>query len=395
MLRLSSSQVDSCFQLKKINCVYLNSLSRDHPPSSVCLFDSFLKAAVKNFCLCLFVAGVSAALFAEKERWCLHAKNIELSVLITTIKETQTFLCSEYKTLFSPHSQTEKLLSLVWPFLDKNKWEINANLAVRAFLMSPFTSKCDGVMGTKMFKFVSSKCSHWGGLLIIDGALCPFPLIWTLHLSSHVPLEWLLDAVRETAPRFEYLSMILNFLLMWIHWFCHRYVSNFPFDPFHIKALKRSSKGFVTLARSAGDFLWQTHIFPNHPTFGLEITGQTNEFNELSDTQWMPLAIWTQIKGYGQVSRPFQGGLYTNVTESGRFSVCADKLFKVPRMSVTVPPFALPPFCSPFCVCCSFRRSPTSTKAESAKRFSRCYVCLISLSGERSVAGANKWETSL
>lgn len=250
-------------------------------------------------------------------------------------------------------------------------------------------------MGTKMFKFVSSKCSHWGGSLFVDGALCPFPLIWTLHLFSHVPLEWLLVALRETAPRFEYLSMILNFLLMWIHWFCHRYVSNFPFDPIHIKALKRSSKGFVTLTGSAGDFLWQTHIFPNHPTFGLEITGQTNEFNELSETQWMPLAIWTQIKGYGQVSRPFQGGLYTNVTESGRFSVRADKLFKVPRMSVTVPPSALPPFCSPFCVFCSFRRSPTSTKAESAKRFSRCYICLISLCGERSVAGANKWQTSL
>lgn len=107
-------------------------------------------------------------------------------------------------------------------------------------------------------------------------------------------------------------------------------------------------RGFVTPRRSAGDFLWRTHIFPNRPTFGLEITGQTNEFNELWRTQWMPLAIWTQIKGYGQVSRPFQGGLYTNVTESGRFSVCADKLFKVPRMSVVVPPSAPPPFCSPF-----------------------------------------------
>lgn len=89
----------------------------------------------------------------------------------------------------------------------------------------------------------------------------------------------------------------------------------------------------------------------------------------------MPLAIWTQIKGYGQVSRPFQGGLYTNVTESSRSSVCADKLFKVPRMSVMVPPSALLPFCSPFCVCCSFMKSPTSTKARNAKRF--CGVCLI------------------
>lgn len=57
------------------------------------------------------------------------------------------------------------------------------------------------------------------------------------------------------------------------------------------------------------------------------------------------------------------------MTESGRFSVYADKLFKVPRMSVMVPPSAPPPFCSPFCVCCSFRRSPTSTKAENAERF--------------------------
>ena len=35
---------------------------------------------------------------------------------------------------------------------------------------------------------------------------------------------------------------------------------------------------------------------------GSEITGQTNEFNELSQTQSMSLAIWTPIKGYGQVS---------------------------------------------------------------------------------------------
>lgn len=167
---------------------------------------------------------------------------------------------------------------------------------------------------------------------------------------------------------FKYLGMIWNFLLMWIHWFCHRYVSNFPFDPIHIKTLNRASKAFVTPRRSAGRFLWQTHIFPNHPTFGLEITGQTNEFNELSQTQWMSLAIWTQIKGYGQVRRPFQGGLYTNVTESGRFSVCADKLFKVARMSATVPPSAPPPFCSPFCARCSFTRTPTRTKAADAKR---------------------------
>lgn len=77
----------------------------------------------------------------------------------------------------------------------------------------------------------------------------------------------------------------------------------------------------------------------------------------------------------GRSAGPFKRGLYTNVTESSRSSVCADKLFKVPRMSVMVPPSALPPFCSPFCVCCSFMRSPTSTKARNAKRF--CDVCLI------------------
>lgn len=94
---------------------------------------------------------------------------------------------------------------------------------------------------------------------------------------------------------------------MWIHWFCYRYVSNFPFDPIHTEALKCSSKGFVTLLRSVADYVWLTHIFPNQQTFGLEITGQTNEFNELSKTQRMPLAIWTPIKGYGQVSQPFHG----------------------------------------------------------------------------------------
>lgn len=37
------------------------------------------------------------------------------------------------------------------------------------------------------------------------------------------------------------------------------------------------------------------------------------------------------------------------------------------------------PLCSPFCVCCSFMNSPTSTKARECKAFSQCYVCLISL----------------
>lgn len=226
------------------------------------------------------------------------------------------------------------------------------------------------------------KCSHWGGLLIMGWARQPFPLIWKLHLFSHFPLEWLWDIVREAAPRFKYLGMILNSLLMWIHWFCHRYASNFPFDPVYIKALKCSQRGLSPWGGQQAISYGRLTFFPNCPTFGLEITGQTNEFNELSQTQWMPLAIWTQIKGYGQVSRPFQGGLYTNVTESSRFSVCADKLLKVPRMSVMVPPSALLPFCSPFCVCCSFMRSPTSTKARNAKRSRK--FCLISLSNQGS-----------
>lgn len=242
-------------------------------------------------------------------------------------------------------------------------------------------------MGTKTLKFVFPKlateagCWSWArlsrGFLWYGSCICSHTFLLT---------DW--DTVREAAPRFKYLGMILNSLLMWIHWFCHRHASNFPFDPVHIKALKCSSKGFVPLRRSAGDFLRQTHSLPNRLTFGLEITGQTNEFNELSQTQWMPLAIWTQIKGYGQVSRPFQGGLYTNVTESSRFSVCADKLLKVPRMSVVVPLSALLPFCSPFCVCCSFMRSLTSTKARNAKR--SCDVCLISLSDQ----GSAVWPTS-
>lgn len=61
-------------------------------------------------------------------------------------------------------------------------------------------------------------------------------------------------------------------------------------------------------------------------------------------------------------------GLYTNVTECGCFSVCADKLFKVPGMSVIVPSSTLPPFCSPFCVCCS-STVPQIQKRKNAKRF--------------------------
>lgn len=133
-----------------------------------------------------------------------------------------------------------------------------------------------------------------------------FPHEWKI-IFFFFCLEMLWEKSNRAIKRSKYLWMILNSLLMWIHWFCHRYVSNFPFDPIHTEALKCSSKGFVTLPRSVGDYLWLAHIFPNQQTFGLEITGQTNEFNELSHTQWMPLAIWTPIKGYGQVSRPFQG----------------------------------------------------------------------------------------
>lgn len=148
--------------------------------------------------------------------------------------------------------------------------------------MSPFTSKCDGY-GNEDAQVCLPKTIPRAATEVVcrSSAVLSSRFLWygSCIFFSHFPLEWLLDIVREAARRFKYLGMILNFLLMWIHWFCHRYASNFPFDPVHLKALKCSSKGFVTLRRSAGDFLWETHIFPNRPTFGLEITGQTNEFN--------------------------------------------------------------------------------------------------------------------
>lgn len=138
----------------------------------------------------------------------------------------------------------------------------------------------------------------------------------------------------------KYLWMISNSLLMSIHWFCYSYAWNVSFDS--ILSLEILFKG---VWRSVGYCVCLTHIFPNRWTFGLKITGQTNEFNERSPTQRTPLAIWTPIKGYGQFSKPFQGGLYTNGTERSCFSVCADKLFKVLRMSALVPSATLPPLC--------------------------------------------------
>lgn len=58
---------------------------------------------------------------------------------------------------FYIYAEAEKHTLRVWPVLDKNKWEIDANLPVMAFLISPFTSKCHDVVGTKMVKFVFQK----------------------------------------------------------------------------------------------------------------------------------------------------------------------------------------------------------------------------------------------
>lgn len=172
---------------------------------------------------------------------------------------------------------------------------------------------------------------------------------------------------------------------MWIHWFCYRYISNFPFDPIHIKALKCSSKGFVTLRRSVGDYVWLTHIFPNQQTFGLEITGQTNEFNELSQTQWMPLAIWTPVKGYGQVSKAFQGvctQMWQNAVASVSGLTSCLKCWGC--QSVIVPSSTLPPLSSVFCLLLFHQQSRKyKSGKKKAKRlfffFLRCCVCLISL----------------
>lgn len=72
-------------------------------------------------------------------------------------------------------------------------------------------------------------------------------------------------------------------------------------------------------------------------------------------------------------------GLYTNVTECGCFSVCADKLFKVPGMSVIVPSSTLPPFVPYFVSVALSWTVPQVQKRKNAKRLLRCSVCLISL----------------
>lgn len=71
-------------------------------------------------------------------------------------------------------------------------------------------------------------------------------------------------------------------------------------------------------------------------------------------------------------------GLYTNVTECGCFSVSADKLFKVPGMSVIVPSATLAPLLFPI-LCLLLINSPTNTKAKECKAFLRRSLCLISL----------------
>lgn len=118
---------------------------------------------------------------------------------------------------------------------------------------------------------------------------------------------------------------------------------------------------------------WLT-FFPNQQTFGLEITGQTNEFNELSRRQWMPLAIWTPIKGYGQVSRPFQG-VCTQMWQNAVASVSAlTSCSKCWGCHVIVPscaalPADTPTFVAHFVSDALSANSLTNTKAEECKPF--------------------------
>lgn len=131
---------------------------------------------------------------------------------------------------------------------------------------------------------------------------------------------------------------------------------------------------------------WLT-FFPNQQTFGLEITGQTNEFNELSGRQWMPLAIWTPIKGYGQVSRPFQGvctQMWQNAVASVSTLTSCSKCWGchviVPSSAAPTPPLLLLTLCLML-----FQRTVRQTqKQENAKLFFLFfwgvgYRCLISL----------------
>lgn len=84
-------------------------------------------------------------------------------------------------------------------------------------------------------------------------------------------------------------------------------------------------------------------------------------------------------KGIWAGQQALSRGLYTNVTECSCFSVCADKLFKVPGMSVIVPPSTLPPFVPYFVSVALSRTVPQVQKRKNAKRLLRCSVCLISL----------------
>lgn len=130
---------------------------------------------------------------------------------------------------------------------------------------------------------------------------------------------------------------------------------------------------------------WLT-FFPNQQTFGLEITGQTNEFNELSRRQWMPLAIWTPIKGYGQVSRPFQGvctQMWQNAVASVSTLTSCSKCLGCHGI-VPSRQHQHPHFCCSLCVWCPFNEESDKHKSRRMQSFfslfSRvCYHCLISL----------------
>lgn len=133
---------------------------------------------------------------------------------------------------------------------------------------------------------------------------------------------------------------------------------------------------------------WLT-FFPNQQTFGREITGQTNEFNELSRRQWMPLAIWTPIKGYGQVSRPFQGvctqmwqNAVASVSTLTSCSKCLGCHVIVPPSAAPTPPLLLLTLCLML-----FQRTVRQTqKQKNAKLFSLYFfffffrVCVIAAS---------------
>lgn len=83
-------------------------------------------------------------------------------------------------------------------------------------------------------------------------------------------------------------------------------------------------------------------------------------------------------KGIWAGQQALSRGLYTNVTECSCFSVCADKLFKVPGMAAIVPSSTLPPLFPVLCLL-RFHDSHKYKSERMQSVFLRCCVCLISL----------------